>query len=556
MDGGSTWGSAIKIVGDDGSDGNDGNDGSDAAADGFIGRSMFAIFRHSTTKPSNPVWTNFAVNADGTLSGLPSGWLAAPDNTNTNPVWMALYALVGTSRTLTFQGVRQLPDAIPGTGVSYAGTAAAFNAVTKTTGATIIVTASITSGLTGTVGSDGSTAKTSASVNDLFRYNGSNWQFMGTLFMGGDGLSESELGDIRDAILDWRGGYDPSANTAISPKLLDIYTGESTPVLVTDAWDSTNNYLNLLSSGGTRYGARIQSPVLQPTNMRFAFKFRQTSPGDWSGLNLMLATDSAPRERLHDYTKGIVVSFQRPAANEGGDANNPRQWRILFRSANTDSNNAGTVLAGSWSVESDLSGTNITSATQDDNWASQLNFIWTTVSWGVGSTNTVFDVSIEVRGNLYTFYSNGKKVATFTVTANSDWPFSRSTTDGTYADSTKVGTYYGIQSNGLTADTQALLLFQLQQLNSYIELLPESVYAIMKAQVSGDMVTFDDSLLSIVTRSFATEGEAQGGTDTDAIMTPERTTDFWNNKVWTGTQAQYDAIVNKDDSILYFVTGS
>lgn len=54
----------------------------------------------------------------------------------------------------------------------------------------------------------------------------------------------------------------------------------------------------------------------------------------------------------------------------------------------------------------------------------------------------------------------------------------------------------------------------------------------------------------------ATESEAQTGTNATAMMTPERTTDHFDQRIWTGTQDEYDALSSKDANTLYFVPGA
>ena len=61
-------------------------------------------------------------------------------------------------------------------------------------------------------------------------------------------------------------------------------------------------------------------------------------------------------------------------------------------------------------------------------------------------------------------------------------------------------------------------------------------------------------LISDPSLPFATQSEAQTGTDTDSIMTPERTTDHFDRRIWSGTQTEYDAISTKNSDTLYFIT--
>ena len=50
----------------------------------------------------------------------------------------------------------------------------------------------------------------------------------------------------------------------------------------------------------------------------------------------------------------------------------------------------------------------------------------------------------------------------------------------------------------------------------------------------------------------ATLSEAQTGTATTPMMTPQRSTDHFDKRVWKGTKDEYDAITTKDPDTLYF----
>ena len=52
----------------------------------------------------------------------------------------------------------------------------------------------------------------------------------------------------------------------------------------------------------------------------------------------------------------------------------------------------------------------------------------------------------------------------------------------------------------------------------------------------------------------ATKAQAEGGTDDEAMMTAKKTEQHFDNKVWIGTQAQFNALTSKPAGRLHFIT--
>ena len=56
------------------------------------------------------------------------------------------------------------------------------------------------------------------------------------------------------------------------------------------------------------------------------------------------------------------------------------------------------------------------------------------------------------------------------------------------------------------------------------------------------------------TAKVATKAQAEAATDDTTMMTPAKTDDFFDKKVWIGTQTEFDALATKETGRLHFIT--